>query len=145
MRSTVLWLLVRKERELRHTEEGRVNMKVKHGIAWPPKPTTKPPTTEAPMSEQKTKHTPGPWQTHHSVDATGYPCFFIHGISSSQKRDTEVLDANAKLIAAAPALLAACKGAMAFVGGAKQGCACEGCVVRRELANVIAQAEGAEQ
>jgi hypothetical protein len=57
------------------------------------------------------KHTPGPWQSHYAFDVTGYPCFFIHGISGEQKHNAVVLEANTKLIAAAPDLLAACKAA----------------------------------
>jgi len=48
------------------------------------------------------KFTPGPWQTHVGHDATGYPCFFIHGMSGDAKRDVTTLEANARLIAAAP-------------------------------------------
>lgn len=52
-------------------------------------------------------HTPGPWETHHSHDVTGYPCFYIHGLSGDQKRDEATLMANTRLIAAAPDLLEA--------------------------------------
>lgn len=62
------------------------------------------------MAEQK--HTPGPWETHFGFDETGYPCFFIHGMSGDAKRDHAVLANDAHLIAAAPDLLAALKEAL---------------------------------
>lgn len=48
--------------------------------------------------------TPGPWEVHWTHDATGYPKFYIHGLSGEQKRDKPTLDANAHLIEAAPDL-----------------------------------------
>lgn len=59
------------------------------------------------MSE--TKHMQGPWETHHGYDVTGYPCYYLHGVCGDGKRDTAVHEANARLIAAAPDLLAALK------------------------------------
>lgn len=59
------------------------------------------------MSEQK--HTPGPWQVSRGYNTTDYPCFYIHGMAGDQKRDVATLDANARLIAAAPELLEALK------------------------------------
>lgn len=56
--------------------------------------------------------TPGTWEVHHATDVTGYPCYFIHGFSGDAKRDTAMHDANARLIAAAPDLLAACEAAL---------------------------------
>ncbi len=56
------------------------------------------------------KHTPGPWETHFAHDVTGYPAFYIHGMSGDQKRDEPTLQANAKLIAAAPELLQSLEG-----------------------------------
>ena len=53
------------------------------------------------------KHTPGQWETHWSHDVTGYPAFYIHGLSGEQKYDAPALDANARLISAAPEMLAA--------------------------------------
>ena len=49
--------------------------------------------------------TSGEWETHLSFDASGYPCFFIHGMAGDEKRDMARLEANAKLIAAAPRLI----------------------------------------
>ena len=49
-------------------------------------------------------YSPGPWEVHHGFDVTGYPCFYIHGLSGEQKRDKSALEANAHLIAAAPDL-----------------------------------------
>ncbi len=54
-----------------------------------------------------TQHTPGPWEIRRDTDVTGYPVFSIAGMSGEQKRDVVTLDANARLIAAAPDLLAA--------------------------------------
>jgi hypothetical protein len=51
------------------------------------------------------KYTAKPWEVHHGVDVTGYPCFFIHDLSGAAKRDTDMHSANARLIAAAPDLL----------------------------------------
>lgn len=59
-------------------------------------------------------HTPGPWQVHHSHDVAGYPCYFIHGFSGQQKNDKAMHDANARLISAAPDLVAALLAAKAF-------------------------------
>ena len=44
----------------------------------------------------------------------GYPYFAIHGFSGDAKRDTAMHDANARLIAAAPDLLEACKMVASF-------------------------------
>lgn len=57
-----------------------------------------------------TEHTPA-LQMHHSVDVTGYPCFFVHGLSGAQKYDQKLLDTYMAMFAAAPALLAACEAA----------------------------------
>lgn len=54
------------------------------------------------MSERK--WTNGPWETHASVDESGYPVVYIHGFSGDEKRDLEMNEANARLIAAAPDL-----------------------------------------
>jgi hypothetical protein len=45
--------------------------------------------------------TPGPWDVHHSHDQTGYPCYYIHGVSGAGKRDERRLKANASLMEAA--------------------------------------------
>jgi hypothetical protein len=62
----------------------------------------------------RSNHTPGSWEVHVGSDVTGYPCYFIHGFSGDQKRDVRLHDANARLIAAAPDLLAACKLIVSF-------------------------------
>jgi hypothetical protein len=51
--------------------------------------------------------TPGPWETHHGCDDTGYPCYFIHGFSGDAKRDYELHNANVDLLDHAPTDLAA--------------------------------------
>lgn len=56
-----------------------------------------------------TEHTPGPWQVSHTTDCTGYPLYAIHGFGGEEKRDKELHDANARLIAAAPDLLGVLK------------------------------------
>lgn len=48
-----------------------------------------------------------PWECHYDWDMTGYPCFYLHGLSGDQKRDKASLDASKKLIEAAPDLLEA--------------------------------------
>jgi len=55
-------------------------------------------------------HTPGPWSARFDHDATGYPCYFLHGVSGDEKRNVQRLAANARLIAAAPELLEALNG-----------------------------------
>lgn len=87
----------------------------------------------------KPKHTPGPWRkserlngpwwhisSGHTVD--GKPCkdgrqaiACVHGsgkrgVSSASKAYAEMFEANAHLIAAAPALLEACEAAMQCIG-----------------------------
>jgi len=57
---------------------------------------------------------PGPWHVHHQADATGYPCFYIHGLAGDDKRDTHSLNLTADVIKAAPDLLEALKFVMAF-------------------------------
>lgn len=71
------------------------------------------------MTKQETKHTPGPWQAYNRVgnrifnqwrvysDCLNQPCA-ICKMDESLTGDQEV--ANARLIAAAPDLLEACKG-----------------------------------
>lgn len=65
------------------------------------------------MSNQKTKHTPGPWvaQTHHKVNTKNGKCNVIHQdgpmfciIDGIPFREAQ---ANARLIAAAPEMLEA--------------------------------------
>jgi hypothetical protein len=60
------------------------------------------------MSEQDkyAGATPGPWAVHSAHDASGYPCFYIHGMAGEQKWDAAALQATCKLIAATPALAA---------------------------------------
>ena len=59
-----------------------------------------------------TQHTPGPWEVHKNVSKKGElgiiadsaPCVIAHGMS--EKHWPEIANANARLIAAAPELLA---------------------------------------
>lgn len=80
-----------------------------------------------------TKHTPGPWRvdetkalgaygvwtdyaTHPGHDGAGYPslvCSMVPTVKSEITREQR--DANARLIAAAPDLLAACQESLAFI------------------------------
>ena len=84
----------------------------------------------------KTKHTPGPWKTRHFAcctaietdtesritslfdhfDYQGKPC----GSIESQDKTQDEIDANARLIAAAPALLEALKAVVAKVDQLQQ-------------------------
>lgn len=63
--------------------------------------------------------TKGPWEMHYSYDVTGYPCFYIHGLSGDQKRDLKTLEANVNYIAlsreAIPKLLACIEAMDKFV------------------------------
>lgn len=43
--------------------------------------------------------TKGPWQTHWTPDAQGYPKFYIHGMAGDQKRNELEQQANADFIA----------------------------------------------
>lgn len=45
-----------------------------------------------------------PWEVHWQHDVTGYPAFYIHGLSGDQKRDQAKLDEYAKLIEQVPKL-----------------------------------------
>ena len=72
--------------------------------------------------EQKAAHTPGPWNCNHS-SASGYDivCSEISPtdvcVISRRDKTTGEIDANARLIAAAPELLAALETAyMALIG-----------------------------
>jgi hypothetical protein len=54
-------------------------------------------------------HTPDRLMMHYEWDATGYPVFYVHGLSGEDKRDRNKLDALLVQFEAAPDLLAACK------------------------------------
>lgn len=60
-------------------------------------------------------HTPGPWEVSRGYNQSGYPCFFINGMSGDQKRDVATLDANARLMDASPDLYAAAQLAVAVL------------------------------
>jgi hypothetical protein len=101
-----------------------------------------PSKSEEPMKDStETKpvpsHTPGPWKVRPSHDATGYPCYFIHGISGEQKHHEPTLVANARLIAAAPDLLEACEDALYTLSFANGDCP-----VCKRLKAAIAKARG---
>lgn len=51
-------------------------------------------------------HTPGPWEISRGYTNSGYPCFWINGMSGLEKHDVATLDANARLIAEAPDMFA---------------------------------------
>lgn len=90
------------------------------------------------------KHTPGPWQKAEpfaSVKAPGRPC-----IADCGSRSDLTAQANARLIAAAPDLLAACEAALesevcvcADIADGDSAGACLACV----LFAAIAKARGA--
>jgi hypothetical protein len=69
--------------------------------------------------KMKTQHTPGPWSlADHStviVSATGLPVCTVESPDPNIKRDERfrIQEANARLIAAAPEMLDACKAALA--------------------------------
>lgn len=44
-------------------------------------------------------------QMHYEYDCTGYPCFYVHGISGDDKRDTALLNEYVKLFRKAPDML----------------------------------------
>jgi hypothetical protein len=63
--------------------------------------------TDSLTPDALSKHTPGPWSITRGYTKTGYPCFWINGMSADEKRDAPTLDADARLIAEAPELLEA--------------------------------------
>lgn len=73
--------------------------------------------TDRNIPDDRVMHTPSPWFTRVEHDVTGYPCFFIAGMAGDQKRDMPVLEANARLIAASPDLLACARALMRFKPG----------------------------
>jgi hypothetical protein len=92
-------------------------------------------------------HTPGPWEAngsfvqlprhnHETICRVGYP--FPCGTSSEVRSASEVLYANAKLIAAAPNLLAACEQALALLGTDEESA--NGCGDPIEVAHDLRQA-----
>lgn len=76
-----------------------------------------------------TKHTPGPWHIIHEptlstyhirvedLDAAPVASLFYSSGGSRPQLSRELIDANARLIAAAPDLLAACEAALSFGEG----------------------------
>lgn len=93
------------------------------------------------------KHTPGPWEIRVGFDVTGYPCYFIKGVSGDEKRNYERLEANAHIMASAPELLEAlkaCRLELHWLMKQQSKIAAARCVVEahdRALA-AIAKAEG---
>jgi hypothetical protein len=90
------------------------------------------------------KHTPGPWQVHGSHIYTADPerALLAQVFNSGSKASDYPLQANARLIAAAPELLEALKDALFHVAnqgdiGVDQWLACE-----RKARAAIAKAEG---
>ena len=70
-------------------------------------------------------HTPGPWTYHYNDDDLTH-CGYVVGPHPHHGRPVVVvasanpdpqLEANARLIAAAPALLEACQAALEYIGG----------------------------
>lgn len=61
-------------------------------------------STQPDHQSTKPAFTYGPWEVHYGHDVTGYPCYFIHGVSGEEKRNGDRLEANARLIATAPEL-----------------------------------------
>ena len=105
-----------------------------------------------------TKHTPGPWSYEWS-DYGGYDCMWsVHTVDGpdgeeiaqmhamhplTHDRD-ETQEANARLIAAAPEMLAALEHVRGEIGAWKNEpeCNCEDCVMLRPVYAAIAKATG---
>jgi hypothetical protein len=85
------------------------------------------------MEDSMSKHTPGPWgDVHGIIQATNN--YIIARIDAPVHLHNEITEANARLIAAAPDMLAALK---EIIVGAKRGF--PGCTAALEA---IAKAEG---
>ena len=80
------------------------------------------------------KHTPGPWK----IGGTRISVYTQDGltIATAKRYDGLAANANARLIAAAPELLKACKAALFELSGINNGPEC------KQLAEAIAKAEG---
>ena len=92
------------------------------------------------MNKMKYTYTPGPWYTRHgqiSSETSEHGCTIANCNATAKGISDKEVEANARLIAAAPTLLAACKIALAHLGGTA-------CGETRELAAAIAAAEGRE-
>jgi hypothetical protein len=50
------------------------------------------------IAEREQQATKGPWGVRFDSDVTGYPCYFIKGVSGDDKRDVQTLAANARFI-----------------------------------------------
>lgn len=103
-----------------------------------------------------TKHTPGPWHITHEptlntfhvriedIDAAPIASLFYSSGGSRPQLSRELIDANARLIAAAPHMLAACRAMLADLREARDTGACgrsrDSQIV--DLAAAIARAEG---
>jgi hypothetical protein len=75
--------------------------------------------TEA--SKSAAKHTPGPWKIKQVEDSTTVEVRDVYGLLVAEVGDTSLEDeANARLIAAAPALLEALKVMLYRFGGAAE-------------------------
>ena len=101
------------------------------------------------MKTKNAQHTKGPWNLEkHAVEL----CYLVRNdeygmatlatVSSGKREDGTSGDANARLIAAAPDLLAACQEALDYLGRIDEGS--EGCELRDSLRAAIAKAEGRE-
>jgi hypothetical protein len=109
------------------------------------------------MKEQvKTKHTPGPWKvvdahiTKRGVRSKGYYICFMSDptrFSNQEERYQEDLarrEFDARLIAAAPELLEACKILVGFESGELTDSAIKAEEVMTRVKQAIAKAEGGE-
>jgi hypothetical protein len=90
------------------------------------------------------QHTPGPWRIYEdgmigSASVRRFPEMTVIKPGTVKGETIGVAMANAKLIAAAPELLAACKAAMAF---GSQGDTHDGLSVSEILRAAVAKAEG---
>lgn len=70
------------------------------------------------MSEQNpTTHTPGPWTVFENIDDYGISFVINEFKYSGMVAQQPTIDANMRLIAAAPELLSACRTALAYIEG----------------------------
>lgn len=79
-------------------------------------------------------------EMHFAHDCTGYPCFYIHGMSGDQKRDEKALASHVRLFTAAPELLAAANEVLArYMPQFNDSRAVDDCLV--QLAVAVTKAE----
>ena len=104
------------------------------------------PTTATPQPRPAAKHTPGPWILDYDKGTTQDILSRKHGgictVRRAGRHDNETFAANARLIAAAPAMLEALRAVAALANGQGRANLME---IAGQARQIIAQAEGGAQ